>query len=446
MTKAKKKNSVLDGLAATSRKMAQNIYVKSLQSGFASLVPAMILTSVGTLLSAFIFNDGGICAGFLSAEILANIRGIATSIANGTTQMLSILTAISISYYFQKNKNFDNPLGAFTTAFILMIILMPLTNPVTIGEVSGEVRNMLSFTYTGSSGLIVAILVGLFGTDLFIRFSGNDKLKIKMPAGVPEATAKSFNVVIPTILVGFIFGILGLIFRLFGTSAYGFIAAVIQAPLGKIATNPIGFAVIQMLGNLAFAFGIHSSVFTSVTMPFTMANYAENTAALAAGTQIPHIISDAFLNYTNRIGGSGCVLALVIAILIVSRRKDSRDMAKIGGIPALFNIGEPMIFGAPIIFNPLLAIPFVLSTGVAIGISYILTAIGFIQPLAVYTPSTTPVIMSGFLASGGDLKVVFTQILILAVCVLLYIPFVKLNDKAAAAEEAGEEAEESRNA
>mgnify|MGYP003103006409 CR=1 FL=1 len=107
MTKAKKKNSVLNGLASASRKMAQNIYVKSLQSGFASLVPAMILTSVGTLLSAFIFNDGGLCAGFLNAEILANIRSIATSIANGTTQMLSILAAISISYYFQKSKNFS---------------------------------------------------------------------------------------------------------------------------------------------------------------------------------------------------------------------------------------------------------------------------------------------------------------------------------------------------
>lgn len=430
-----KKTSIIDTMASASRKMAQNIYIKSLQSGFASLVPAMILSSVATLFSAFIFNDGGMMSGLIAADILSNLRSISTTITNATTQMLSILTAISISYYYQKNKNFDNPLGAFTMAFILMIILMPLTNPVTVGETAGEVSNMLSFTYTGSSGLIIAILVGLFGTSLFIKFSNNDKLRIKMPAGVPEATAKSFNIVIPTVLVGIIFGILGYAFRAFGTTAYGFIATVVQAPLSTIATNPLGYAVIQMLGNLAFSFGIHSSVITSTTMPFTMANYAENTAAIAAGLPLPHIISDAFLNYTNRIGGSGCVLALVIAILLVSRRKDSRDMAKIGGIPALFNIGEPMIFGAPIIFNPLLAIPFVLSTGVTILVGYGLTAIGFVSPLALYTPSTTPVLISGFLAGGGDLKVVLVQLIILVANVLLYIPFVKMNDKAQALED-----------
>ena len=142
-----KKLPLLILLAIASRKMAQNIYIKSLQSGFAALVPAMILSSVATLFSAFIFNDGGMMSGLIAAEILANLRSVSTSITNATTQMLSILTAISISYYYQKNKNFDNPLGAFSLAFILMIILMPLTNPITIGEAAGEVSNMLFRLY-----------------------------------------------------------------------------------------------------------------------------------------------------------------------------------------------------------------------------------------------------------------------------------------------------------
>lgn len=436
MSTLTQKKSLLDKVTVISRKFASNDYVKAIQGGFSAFMPLMILSSLATLLSALVFNDGGFLSGMINAETLSAIRSIFTMITNGSNNIISIVLVAGIAYYLAKTKNFENQIGAVMTAISIMVIFMPLTFPVTVGDVSGEVNNMLPFNYTGTNGILVSMLVGMLGTKLFITFSNNKKLQITMPAGVPEATAKSFNVMIPTILTGFIFAIVSFVFRMFGSNVYQFVMEMIQLPLKGLATSALGFIVVSLIANFTFTLGIHSSVINSVVLrPFLSANFNENVLAVAAGEVAPNIISDAFMAYYQRIGGAGCVLALVIAIFIVGRKKQNREMAKIGMVPALFNIGEPMIFGMPIMLNPIMMVPFVLCPVVCIVIGYALTAVGFVDPLAIYTPSTTPVIISGFLASAGDLKVCLIQLLLLIICTLIYIPFVKLYEKILVEEE-----------
>ncbi len=430
------KRSVLERVTAWSGKFAANPYVRAIQGGFTAFMPLMIMSSLATLFSALIFNDGGILSGLLAAETLADIRTIFTSITNGSNNILSLVLAGGIAYYLCKAKSFENTIGAIMTAIAVMIIFMPLTVSVTVGETSGEVSNLIPFNYTGTNGILVSMFVGTVGTKLFMAFSNNKKLQIRMPAGVPEATARSFNVMIPTILTGFIFAIVGFAFRMFGTNVYQFVMTVIQTPLRGIATSAAGFLIVSIIANFTFTLGVHSSVINSVVLrPFLSANFNENVLAVAAGEVAPNIISDAFMAYYQRIGGAGCVLALVIAIFLVGKKKQNREIAKIGAIPALFNIGEPMIFGLPIMLNPIMMIPFVLSPTVCIIIGYALTAIGFVNPLAIYTPSTTPVVISGFLASAGDIKVCLIQVLLLVICTLIYMPFVKIYEKTMAEEE-----------
>lgn len=423
-------NTFLNKITVFSRKLAANNYIKSIQSSFMAFIPLMMLSSFATLFSSLIFNDGGILSGFMTAETLESIRTIFTSVTNGTNNIISLALAVAISYYLSKYKNFDNPIGAVLSVLSIMVIIMPLTLAVTSEETTINATNMISFTYTGTSGIIVAMIIGLIGTTIFMKLSNNTHLQIKMPAGVPEVSAKSFNVLIPTILTGFIFAIIAFIFRLAGTTIYQFVVSLIQVPLKGLVTGLPGFTFVAAIASFVFTLGIHSSAVNNVVLrPFLAANMNENMIALSAGLKAPNIISDAFMDYYLRIGGAGCILALVIAIFIVGKKKQNREIAKIASIPALFNIGEPIIFGLPVMLNPIMIIPFVLCPTVCILLGYAATAIGFVDPLIVYTPATTPVIFATFIGSGGDLKACLVQAVMLVICTLIYMPFVKLYER-----------------
>ena len=114
-------------------------------------------------------------------------------------------------------------------------------------------------------------------------------------------------------------------------------------------------------------------------------------------------------------GGSGNTIALLIAIFVFSRRKDYKDFAKLSVTPALFNISEPIIFGLPIVFNLSLIIPFVLAPIFSLVTAYFATAAGLINHVVVQIPWTTPPVISGFLATGGDWRAAILQIIIIAV-------------------------------
>lgn len=123
------------------------------------------------------------------------------------------------------------------------------------------------------------------------------------------------------------------------------------------------------------------------------------------------------------------MLALVLAILIVSKRKDYKQIAKLGFIPSLFNISEPIMFGLPVVMNPVLIIPMILVTLVSLGIGTLATVTGFMGYTYVMTPWNTPPLIGGFFATGGKIGGLITAAICLVVSVLIYMPFVKAMDK-----------------
>ncbi len=157
----------------------------------------------------------------------------------------------------------------------------------------------------------------------------------------------------------------------------------------------------------------------------------ENMTAAAAGRQAPNIINYSFRLVFGQMGGTGATLGLLIAILLFTKYKPFKQVSKLALAPAIFNINEPIVFGLPVVFNVSLMIPFVLGPIIGTTIGYVMTAIGFIKPLTVLVPWTIPPFVNGFLASGGDWKVVLVQIIIVAVHVILYLPFLKVSEKIA---------------
>lgn len=154
----------------------------------------------------------------------------------------------------------------------------------------------------------------------------------------------------------------------------------------------------------------------------------QNMAAYAAGEAIPNIINVALVPGFGMMGGSGSTICLLIATFLVGRNKATRGVAKMAFVPGLFNINEPVIFGYPIVYNISLIIPFILTPALGIIIAYSATAMHFMNECVVYIPWTTPPLLSGYLATAGDWRAILVQALILILGVLLYIPFVKIND------------------
>lgn len=162
--------------------------------------------------------------------------------------------------------------------------------------------------------------------------------------------------------------------------------------------------------------------------PVLLINTNKNMQAFAAGDHVPYIITSVFRDTFGMMGGTGSTLCLLVATFIFSRVKASREVTKLSIVPGIFNINEPVIYGYPIVFNIPLLIPFVLTPIISLLIAYSATVLGLMNKTVVLVPWTTPPLLNGFLATGGDWRAIVVQVISFTVGVLFYIPFMKISE------------------
>ena len=267
-------------------------------------------------------------------------------------------------------------------------------------------------------------------TELFVRISRVERLRINLGDSIPPSVGKSFNVLIPFIIVMSLFAFISAVLGgMFQTDIIRLITTLIQEPLRTVTTGLTGCVILYSLGNFLWLLGIHQSViYSSILEPLLIVNMTQNMAAYAAGEFIPNIINVAFVPAFGMMGGSGSTICLLIATFIVGRNLATRSVAEMSLVPGLFNINEPVIFGYPIVYNITLIIPFILQPAIGIIIGYAATSLNLMNKCVVYIPWTTPPLLSGYLATAGDWRAVVVQAFILVVGVLLYMPFIRIND------------------
>lgn len=277
-----------------------------------------------------------------------------------------------------------------------------------------------------------AIIIGLLATTLFVKLSSMEKLEIHLGEGVPPAVEKSFNVLIPMLLTLGGFALVALALNAFaGTDLITLINTWIQTPLRAVVTSLPGLVFVYCLGTFLFTLGIHQTTINGVLVePILTIVLLENTALFQAGKAIPveNYMNMDIINVFALTGGSGCTLALLIATFIWGKYKPSKEVAKMAFLPGIFNINEPVIYGYPVVYNVPLMVPFVGCVAVNIIVSYLATVAGIIAPCVIQVPWTTPIFASSFLATGGDVRAVVLQAVLLVIDILFYLPFMKASE------------------
>ncbi len=283
-------------------------------------------------------------------------------------------------------------------------------------------------TGMSSTGLFIAIIVGIISTELFIRLIGNDKLVIKMPDGVPPAVARSFAALLPAMIVISLFGLVAAIFAAFGvTDIVGSFYTAVQEPFMSLASTYPSALLIAFITPFLWFFGLHGANMIDPFMQTINAPAIEaNVTALAAGKAAPYIVNKPFIDSFVNLGGTGATFGLIIAIYLVGRKNKAYNVVNnLSAAPGLFNINEPMLFGLPIVLNPIMFIPFILTPMVLVTIAYWSTKLGIVPPATFMPPWVTPPILGGFLATQSISGALLAAVN-LVVSVLIYLPFVRI--------------------
>lgn len=428
------KEKLMNGLLGAAGAMQQQRHLSAIKNAFVSLLPIIIIGSFCTLISNVVCST---TPGYMS---LANIPGLSFlgnlnpmfNAANyGTMNFIAIgvviLCAVELGEGFGVT---DKALPVVSLASYISLCAFTATGTAADGS-EVVITNVLARQFTNAQGLFVGMIASLASAEIYCRLVKSGKMDIHMPDSVPSNVARSFSILFPSMLTVLIVSGVGMVFEMItGMSLFNAITAFIQAPLSGILTSFPGYVTLIFITTLLWFFGIHGTQTTkAVYEPILLAAFAENEAAYAAGTAIPNIISTPFMSCFSTVTGAGITGGLIIAIMLVSKRDDYKAIAKLAIPCAIFNINEPMIFGLPIVMNPILGIPFMIAPAVSATFAYFMTQIGFCEMLVVNAPWTTPPVLMAFLCAGGGIGAAITQLICILLSVVIYLPFVLAANK-----------------
>lgn len=413
------------GLLPPLAKLAEQKHLRAIRDGIIATMPLIIIGSLFTLIVNFPVPAWTDLIEPYNATIMLPYRI--------TVGLMSLFAAYGMGNSLAKSYNLDGVSGGTLS---LGAFLMTMTPAMGVLEETGESLGwVLPMEYLGGSGMFGAILSMIVAVEI-LRFFQEKNITIKLPEQVPSSVSRSFEAMIPgavvITLMWFISHVIN--FNLNET------IMTIFSPITEIAGNSyFGVLIPVLLITVLWAAGIHGvSVVGSLIRPIWLVLLEQNITALAEGEPIPNIGTEGFFDLFVWIGGSGGTLAVCLLFLF-SKSEYMKQMGKVAIIPGLFNINEPIIFGAPIVLNPILAIPFVLGPVVTTTITYIAMNLNLVAKVSVVTPFTIPAPIKAYLSTNGDWRAIILVLINFAIYLAIYYPFIKAYDKKMLAEESASE-------
>lgn len=403
-----------------AEKIGKNKYLISIRDGFLLTTPLLIIGSFFLLIANFPINNW---TEFWARFFGENWTAYMAKPTSATFDIMAILAVVGIAYSFSRELNVDKLSGA-AVAVVSWFILMPYK--VTDGSVT---LNGIPLDWVGSKGIFIGIITAFVSVHIYAWVIKKGWI-IKMPKGVPPAVTQSFAALVPSaVVLGVFFLANSLIAITPYDNAFNFIFKFLQQPL-LVLGNTLGAVLVAMgFQHFFWFFGINGgSIVGSIMQPILTPLSMENLSAFQAGTALPNVINQQFYDLFTTFGGAGSTLSMLIAMIIVCRSQRIKNLSKISIVPALFGINEPVIFGLPVVLNPTILIPFLLTPLINILISYFSMVSGLVPfTSGASMPWTTPVIISGFLTTGW--RGALLQLILVILGVFIYMPFVKMMDK-----------------
>lgn len=336
-----------------------------------------------------------------------------------TMGLIGLVTAFGVAYSLAETYQMKPAINGI----ISMCVFLMISAPVTDGQ--------LSMTYLGADGLFVALIIGLISVEI-CRVVGN-KMVFTFPESVPTAVTNFVNSLLP--LAANIIIIYGLNLVLMGVSGQSlpqFVMSILTPAISGV-DNVWAYMGIFAFSNILWLFGINgSSIIFPIVFTLGITNSGLNADLINAGQHAENIMNLQMYRYAV-LGGGGNTLGLVL-LMCFSHVKHLKTIGRLSLVPGICGINEPVIFGAPIVLNPVLAIPFVLMPCISIGLGYLVQSLGLVSMGYIVDPSFTPFFAQGFLSALDIRNVIFMCVLIV-ISMAVYYPFFKVYEKSIAQKE-----------
>jgi len=354
-------------------------------------------------------------------------RSFGVYVWKGTLALLSPVMTFSIGYSVAEHYNLKNPKDAIhpvITGLLAFCSLLLLT------ESAGTDR-AIPYNWMTVNGLFAAILAAFFSSGLFLRLYRFPRLRIRFISDTAgSAMTHAFAAMIPAFLTLSVFASIKIILIPFGIrDIHAFVYDFLSRPF-KGMENTLSTALLfNLFRHILWFFGIHGSNVLEPVVNEIYAPAAEAINVLAAeGKTSPVIFTKTFFDTYVTIGGAGGTLALLAALFTVRKGSGTRRIAVLSLVPGIFNINETLLFGLPIVMNPVYLFPFVMVPVALTLTSWGAVALGLLPVSAAEVAWTTPAIISGYVAAGSIAGSVM-QIVNLFISYLIYVPFVRLSEK-----------------
>ncbi|MFQ1933106.1 PTS N,N'-diacetylchitobiose transporter subunit IIC [Aeromonas veronii] len=428
-------------------KLGKQPHVNAIKNGFIKLMPLTLVGAMFVLINNVFLSFGegsffysiGVRIDPATIATLDGLKSIGGNVYNGTLGIMSLMAPFFIGLALAEERKTD-PLASG----LLSVAAFMTVTPFSVGEAYAVGANWL-----GGANIISGMLIGIAVAEMF-AFIVRRNWVITLPDSVPASVSRSFSALIPGFIILSIMGVISYLLNNAGTNFHQLIMDSISTPLANMG-GLVGWVYVIFSSFLWF-FGVHgmlalTALESGVLFPFALENvalynqYGSVEAALEAGKQF-HFwakpITDSFVF----LGGTGATLGLIIAIFMVSRRDDYRQVAKLGLPSGMFQINEPILFGLPVIMNPILLAPFILVHPVLMGITMAAYYAGIIPPITNIAPWTMPTGLGAFFNTNGSVAAFCLAIFNLGVATMMYIPFVLIANKAQNVIDEEEESEE----
>ncbi|WP_019157035.1 PTS cellobiose transporter subunit IIC [Robertmurraya massiliosenegalensis] len=416
-------------------KIGAQRHLLALRDGLIATMPFIVIGSLFLIIANFPIPG--------YADWMTSIFGPTWSAKLGypvdaTFNIMSIIASFAVAYRLAESYKLD-AMSAGTISVSAFLLTTPFSFMYTpAGAEAGIlVTGTISKAFLSSKGLFVALLFAIISTEIY-RWVVKKDIVIKMPAGVPPSVGKSFAALIPGLIVFLVvWGIRLLVELTPYESINGLVTTLLGDPLKMVGLTLGGTIVAEIFVTVLWSTGLHgTNIVKSVMEPIWFGAMGDNMAAYEAGQPVPHIVTQQFWDNFVHIGGTGVTFGLVLAMVLFAKSQQMKSLGRLAFGPGIFNINEPLIFGMPIVLNPIMIIPFVVTSVVTVIVTFIGMDIGWVaKPVGIAVPWTMPPIISGYLASGGQISGAVMNIVNIVISFLIYLPFFKMYDKAKKREE-----------